>query len=130
MVSTRLVDFIRSTLDRLPDLNLLLENHWGIATDIDYLLTIFERTATNLGREEASRFGLCLDATNMPIQVDRESYWAKMAPHARHVHLKAVDQDGTPIDLNPLLTMLSDHNFSGLYILEDGHFLDQLSDKP
>lgn len=128
LISDRLVDFIRSTLERVPGLQLLLENHWGVATDIDYMLTIFRATTEKLSREEANRFGLCLDATNMPIKVDRTTYWAKMAPYARHVHLKAKDQDSNPIDLNPLLDILADVNYSGLYILEDGHFLDHLSD--
>ena len=92
------------------DGTLVLENHWGVSSDIDVMLAIFHDVRSRLSAAEQARFWLCLDPDNMH-EMDRPAQWAKMAPWAGHVHLK-----GAPPP--ELMSLLLAADYDGYYCLE------------
>jgi sugar phosphate isomerase/epimerase len=67
-------------------LNVLIENHWGLSSQPDWLMELQRR----VGR---SNFGTLPDFGNFPPEVDRYDAIEKMLPRARAVSAKCYDFD-------------------------------------
>jgi sugar phosphate isomerase/epimerase len=88
VVVQRLTKFATRSLSRYPALNLTVENHWGVSTDIDRHLTIIDQVAARLLPSLRQRFGCCFDPANMPNDSRRDRWWRQLAARANHFHLK------------------------------------------
>lgn len=123
-VVERMSRFVKRGLDRLPDLTIVFENHWGLSTDIDTHLAIFRKVRDRLPDAIKSRFALCLDPTNLDSP-DPQPLWEKMAPDATHIHLK-VRGERQPIDLPALIELINNAHrgsFNGVYVVEGQELL-------
>lgn len=87
-VIRRLYEFVASSQKRYPGVMVTLENHWGISTDIDRHLHIFDQVAAQLSPSYRARFGCCFDPDNVPQHSERERWWQELASRANHFHLK------------------------------------------
>jgi sugar phosphate isomerase/epimerase len=88
IVVRRLTKFATHCLSSYPALNLTVENHWGVSTDIDRHLTVFDQVADSLPVPLRSRFGCCFDPANMSANPNRDRWWRGLAARANHFHLK------------------------------------------
>jgi sugar phosphate isomerase/epimerase len=112
-----------------PDLLWTVENHWGVATNIDFFLQVIIDTKARLGAH-ASQLGVCFDPGNTPAQ-SRLHHWEQLAEQAVHFHLKtyAFDDNGdeTTLDYYRLVPMLRRVGYEGSVVLEyegDGGLAD------
>jgi sugar phosphate isomerase/epimerase len=80
--------FIQQCHKIAPHLDIVLENHWGISTDIEQHMAIFLAVREQLTPVQQAKFGLCLDPVNMPASAHRPTNWQTMLPHTTHLHLK------------------------------------------
>ncbi len=70
-----------------------LENHWGVSTDIQRHLEIFDAVAAALPAGLRPHFGCCFDPGNVPEGPDRLRWWKELARRANHFHLKTTAFD-------------------------------------
>lgn len=91
VVIRRLTKFATRCLSSYPALNLTVENHWGVSTDIDRHLAVFDQVKARLSPPLRERFGCCFDPTNMPDDSNRDRWWWQLATRANHFHLKTKD---------------------------------------
>lgn len=77
-----------AALARASPCPVTLENHWGVSTDIQRHLEIFDAAAAALPAGLRPRFGCCFDPGNVPDDGDRPRWWAELARRANHFHLK------------------------------------------
>ncbi len=93
VIVSRLSSFVANSQRRYPGVKITLENHWGISTDIDRHLSIFDQVAARLGPSLRENFGCCFDPGNMPQGSERERWWQQLARRANHYHLKTSEFD-------------------------------------
>lgn len=110
-----------------------LENHWGVSTDIERHLAIFDAAAATLPAGLRPRFGCCFDPANVPEGPDRERWWTELARRANHFHLKtaAFDAAGdeTHLPHAAIFDLLAAAGYRGGATIEyagDGDALDGL----
>lgn len=121
LVVTRLTRFAQSALRKTPGMQVTVENHWGISTDIDRHLRIVRPAARRLPPLLRARFGCCFDPNNMPAddvpQSERARWWRELAAEANHYHVKttAFDEEGNDASLPHahLLDLLADAGYEG-----------------
>jgi sugar phosphate isomerase/epimerase len=70
-----------------------LENHWGVSTDIQRHLEIFDAVAAALPAGLRPHFGCCFDPGNVPEGPERLRWWRELARRANHFHLKTTAFD-------------------------------------
>ncbi len=70
-----------------------LENHWGVSTDIERHLAIFDAAAAALPADRRPAFGCCFDPGNVPTGPERAHLWRELARRANHFHLKTIEFD-------------------------------------
>jgi sugar phosphate isomerase/epimerase len=63
----RLAEFFVESQRRCPGLTIVLENHWGISSDIDRHLAIFDQVYAQLPTSQQSLFGCCFDPAHRAI---------------------------------------------------------------
>lgn len=126
IVAQRIARFVRHAHQQLPELTLLIENHWGVSSNIDQFLTIFKKANENLSAAEQAIFGICLDPLNIPKRENLQIAWQKMVPYAKHVHLKETNADGEAIDLLPFVHLLKQAGYDGYWVIEDKSLLKTL----
>lgn len=97
---------------QFPTLRPVVENHWGLTTDIGRFLKILAAVPT---------IGLCFDPGNIP-PADRETAWPQLARQADHVHLKIIDYHpeklDSDIDYRTIFQQLAAHNYTGKLVIE------------
>jgi len=100
LIARRLAQFVRTSQQRLPGLAVTLENHWGVSTDIDRHLQIFDAARAQLDAARRPYFGCCFDPANMPESDQRPRWWRELAARANHFHLKTARFDGDGRELS------------------------------
>jgi hypothetical protein len=77
-VVTRLAAFVQQSQAIGGGSAITLENHWGISSDIDRHLRIFDRARARLGAAQQARFGCCFtfDAGGRETTLPHERLWA------------------------------------------------------
>ncbi|MCK5923749.1 MAG: hypothetical protein KAG66_22635, partial [Methylococcales bacterium] len=108
--------FIDHCTKTAPHLHIVLENHWGISTDIKQHVTIFLAIQATLSPAQQAKFGLCFDPVNMPAE-NRPAQWQLILPHTTHLHLKS---DLTPAEIDTLTHQLQQANYNGDITIECG----------
>lgn len=105
---------LRSVLDEL-DMELAIENHWGISTDPAMLINIVRRS-------ESERIGTCPDFGNFHPTQDRYEGLELLAMFAKHVHAKSAsfnnDGEESSIDYQRCLRILKDAGYDGAMSVE------------
>jgi sugar phosphate isomerase/epimerase len=101
LIARRLAQFVRTSQQRLPGLMITLENHWGVSSDIDRHLHIFDAARAQLDAAWRPYFGCCFDPANMAESNQRPRWWPELAARANHFHLKTAqfDRDGRELSL-------------------------------
>jgi len=92
-------------------INVLIENHWGLSSDPDWLMALMQRV-------NHPRFGTLPDFGNFPEQIDRYDAVARMMPRAKAVSAKCYDFDDatgdeTKVDFERMLNVVLDAGYSG-----------------
>lgn len=110
-----------------------LENHWGVSTDIERHLAIFDAATAALPAGLRPRLGCCFDPGNVPEGPARERWWAELARRANHFHLKttAFDAAGdeTHLPHAAIFNLLAEAGYRGPVTVEyagQGDALDGL----
>lgn len=125
-IAARTVTAVRTMLKRLPNASIILENHWGVGTNIGRMMKIFLKVRSELTDPEQARFGICLDPVNMSGEDSKEleDQWDLMLPYAQHAHLKLSRHSGEPIALDRFVQKLQRAGYSGHFVIEDPHLLN------
>jgi len=105
---------LRPVLDDL-DIQLAIENHWGISTDPAMLIDIVRRC-------ESERIGTCPDFGNFHPTQDRYEGLELLALFAKHVHAKCSSFNAageeSNIDYRRCLRILNDAGYDGSLSIE------------
>jgi len=105
---------LRPILDEL-DLQIAIENHWGISTDPAMLIDIVRRC-------ESERIGTCPDFGNFHPTQDRYEGLELLALFAKHVHAKCSSFNAageeSRIDYQRCLSILNEANYDGSFSVE------------
>ncbi len=126
VVVQRLAHYADGALRKAPGLQVTVENHWGISTDIDRHLRIVRAAAQQLAPLHRARFGCCFDPHNVPREGASagtvETWWRELAQEANHYHIKTTrfDEQGEDSELPhaQLLTMLREAGYQGNAAIE------------
>lgn len=127
-VVARLAAFVQRSQAEGSGPAVTLENHWGISSDVDRHLRIFDRVQARLPAPQQARFGCCFDPNNMDAgegeeaAARRERWWQALAERANHYHLKtgAFDAEGreTTLPHERLWALLQDVGYAGAVTVE------------
>lgn len=98
MIVRRLAKFIAGSQRGYPGVTITLENHWGISTDIERHLYLYDQVAAQLTPSLRGKFGCCFDPGNMPESSERERWWQELAMRANHFHLKTKEFDDEELE--------------------------------
>jgi len=97
------------------DINVLIENHWGLSSDPDWLVGLMQKV-------NHPRFGTLPDFGNIPDITDRYDAVRKMMPYAKAVSAKCYDFDAagneTKIDFAQMMKIVDDANYHGYVGIE------------
>jgi sugar phosphate isomerase/epimerase len=127
-IAARLASFVRRSQagDSAPAIT--LENHWGVSSDIDRHLAIFDAARDQLPPSLQARFGCCFDPSNMAVvagpegQAQRERWWRALVERANHFHLKTTSFDGrgreTSLPHEQLWALLQVAGYTGAVTIE------------
>lgn len=122
LIARRLAHFVRAGQRYFPGLTITLENHWGVSTDIDRHLHIFDAVLERLEPALRPYFGCCFDPANMPAGEERPRWRRELAARANHYHLKttALDSDGRQRALphDELWEILQEAGYAGCATIE------------
>ncbi|MFK7803346.1 MAG: sugar phosphate isomerase/epimerase family protein [Anaerolineae bacterium] len=88
LIIRRLKLIISLCKELFPTIQLIVENHWGITTDISRFLNIIDAV---------DGIGVCFDPGNVGGQT-REQDWRKLAEKAQLFHLKIYEHDTEKMD--------------------------------
>ncbi|MEM9776962.1 MAG: TIM barrel protein [Chloroflexota bacterium] len=95
-----------------PKLKLVVENHWGLSTNITRFLEIMN---------QVDQIGICFDPGNVRFE-DRQLDWANLAANAEMFHLKIYELDSGKIDqeieYDRIFSHLAHEYFSGPCVVE------------
>lgn len=96
-------------------INVLIENHWGLSSDPDWLMPLIEKV-------NHPRFGTLPDFGNFPDEIDRYEAVQRMMPRALAVSAKCYDFDGngdeTKVDFARMMGIVLDAGYSGYVGIE------------
>ena len=96
-------------------INVLIENHWGLSSDPDWLMGLMDRV-------NHPRFGTLPDFGNFPDEIDRYDAVRRMMPRAIAVSAKCYDFDDagaeTKIDFDQMMRIVSDAGYNGYVGIE------------
>ena len=91
-------------------INVLIENHWGLSSDPDWLVALMQRV-------DHPRFGTLPDFGNIPDTTDRYDAVRKMMPYAKAVSAKCYDFDAagneTKIDFPRMMGIVAGAGYRG-----------------
>jgi sugar phosphate isomerase/epimerase len=113
-MAERLAAWVGRSQQVYPGVVVVLENHWGVSTDIGRHLAVYEGTKERLGVELRPYFGLCFDPGNMK-EGEEERYWPALAQGARHVHIKC---GRVLVDYAKVFVLLDEAGYRGTFTLE------------
>jgi sugar phosphate isomerase/epimerase len=127
-VVARLASFVQQSQAASNAPAITLENHWGMSSDIDRHLRVFDRVRARLAAPQQGQFGCCFDPSNMDAgegeegAARRERWWRALAERANHFHLKttAFDDAGqeTTLPHEQLWSLLQDAGYDGAVTIE------------
>lgn len=121
LIIQRLTQLTQYTHQHYPTLQLAIENHWGLTTDLSRLVNIIKQTRTNLPSDIQSKIGICYDPGNVSNPSDAEQ-WRDVVGYANHFHAKVVgwDGEGKPkgIPYPEILGMLGGVEYDGFVVVE------------
>jgi sugar phosphate isomerase/epimerase len=112
----RCIDAFKQMLPLAKDLGIriTIENHGGVSGTVENILAVINGT-------DPKWIGSLLDFGNAPVS-HKPAVFAKLAPHAYHVHAKLEDfkEDGeaTNSDYGKLLGILKDDKYAGAVSIE------------
>jgi sugar phosphate isomerase/epimerase len=96
-------------------INVLIENHWGLSSDPDWLMPLIEKV-------NHPRFGTLPDFGNFPDEIDRYDAVQRMMPRALAVSAKCYDFDDngdeTKVDFARMMGIVLDAGYSGYVGIE------------
>jgi len=96
-------------------INVLIENHWGLSSEPDWLMALMERVSH-------PRFGTLPDFGNFPDEIDRYDAVRRMMPRAIAVSAKCYDFDDagaeTKIDFDQMMRIVSEAGYNGYVGIE------------
>jgi sugar phosphate isomerase/epimerase len=97
-------------------INVLIENHWGLSSEPDWLMGLMERV-------NHPRFGTLPDFGNFPEEIDRYDAVGRMMPRAKAVSAKCYDFDDstgaeTKIDYAKMMDIVLAAGYSGYVGIE------------
>lgn len=124
LIASRLSTFVRRSQAGRAGPAITLENHWGVSSDIERHLRIFDTARAQLPAPYQARFGCCFDPGNMADADDatRERWWQGLAERANHYHLKtaAFDASGreTTLPHERLWALLDRVGYGGAVTIE------------
>jgi sugar phosphate isomerase/epimerase len=128
LIANRLAAFVRRSQGTGSGPAITLENHWGVSSDIDRHLRIFDAARAQLAAGERGRLGCCFDPSNMSVaegaaaEAQRERWWEALAERANHFHLKtaAFDETGweTTLPHERLWALLEAAGYNGAVTIE------------
>jgi sugar phosphate isomerase/epimerase len=126
--AARLAAFVIQSQAGDSALSVTLENHWGISSDIDRHLRIFDRARARLPALQQERFGCCFDPSNMDAgegegaEARRQRWWQALAQRANHFHLKTASFDAegreTTLPHERLWSLLQAAGYAGAVTIE------------
>ena len=119
---------VQRVLEQLPNTSVILENHWGLSTQIGRMTHIYAQARGRLKAAEQNRFGICLDPVNM-LDAPLEPQWDRLIPHTKHAHLKLKKHSGEAIDLDLFVSKLRQSRYDGYFVIEDPDLLALLPPK-
>ena len=100
---------------RDANLTVLMENHWGLSSDPDRMVTVVRGVASPL-------FGVLADFRNFPPAIDLYGALAKLAPLAKYVHAKFLNFDASgedpDFDTARAMAIFRDAGYRGLFGIE------------
>lgn len=127
-VVARLAAFVQQSQAGNGGPAITLENHWGISSDIDRHLRIFDRVRARLAEPVQAQFGCCFDPSNMDAGEGeeatgrRERWWQALAERANHFHLKTTTFDAqgreTTLPHEQLWALLQSVGYEGAVTIE------------
>lgn len=120
----RIAEFVKEALQRYPQLELLIENHWGVSTNAHHFQNIFETACDLLTVQERDKLGICLDPLNLPPETDYQQAWQQLIPYAKHIHLKQKSSNGETIDLPRFISLVQASGYDRYWIIEDRSLLN------
>jgi sugar phosphate isomerase/epimerase len=104
-----------------PASRLVVENHWGIASEPARLMAIVAEAHRRLPAAARPALGVCFDPGNM-AEAARPEGWPILAAAAKHFHLKAVafDEAGAESSLpyDHLFALLRRAGYRGYVVVE------------
>jgi sugar phosphate isomerase/epimerase len=108
-------------VESCPDLRVVVENHWGLSTDINRLLKVIALTKSRLPVASAGRLGITFDPDNLPKD-NREPHWRALINAAHHVHFKTFnftpEGDETTLPYHLFFQWLKEVQYPGFATLE------------
>jgi sugar phosphate isomerase/epimerase len=127
-IAARLASFVQRSQEGDTAPAITLENHWGVSSDIDRHLAIFDAARDQLPAPQQARFGCCFDPSNMAVaegaagQAQRERWWRALAARANHFHLKTTSFDAeereTLLPHQHLWALLQESGYAGAVTIE------------
>lgn len=95
-----------------PNIEPVVENHWGISTEPTRFLALLDHVPN---------IGICFDPGNTP-KVNQEINWRLLASRTKLFHLKIYDLDKHHIDQHldyrTVFQILHEQNYSGKFVIE------------
>ncbi|MCA9993765.1 MAG: sugar phosphate isomerase/epimerase [Anaerolineales bacterium] len=121
LVAHRLAALVRRSQAARPGLHIVVENHWGLSSDIPRLLAILTQAQDLLPAGLRPQLGLCFDPGNLPA-AKRTTHWPALAHLARHFHFKsyAFDAAGreTSLPYDQIFALLNQAGYRGYVVVE------------
>ncbi len=128
LIAARLAAFVQRSQSGAAAPAITLENHWGVSSDIDRHLALFDAARAALPASLQAHFGCCFDPSNMTVaegaagETQQERWWRALAERANHFHLKttAFDEQGqeTTLSHRRLWALLQDVGYTGAVTIE------------
>ncbi len=107
------------------DLDLCLENHWGLTShpeDLSTLVGLVWRAGLESREGQGAALGVCLDLGNWPVQVDPAAAAQLLASKVTHVHVKLLSPqaraEAQPRAFAAQLEALRQAGYQGAFSLE------------
>ncbi|MDX1615329.1 MAG: TIM barrel protein, partial [Candidatus Promineifilaceae bacterium] len=118
----RMVDRLAAFVNRVqrwcPGLQITVENHWGVSSDLDRHLRLFDAVAARLSAAQRAHFGCCFDPDNIPTGTKRRHWWAALAARANHYHFKTTSERDNDLPHDELLALLDRNGYQGAATIE------------
>lgn len=118
LIVQRLQQVVQEAAVHYPTIQLVVENHWGITTDIGRMLAILKMVNKELNH---ALVGVCFDPSNV-LPERQTTDWPQLAAAAIHVHLKTKRftkmGEEKNIDYQIVFKLLKQNSYQGYMVIE------------